>query len=361
MLAGTALVIGAAGAIAAGLLLSSGWAHPSPVRAEVVAGHVRSAGAGPGATTLIGGGRGPYPPVSVSAGVRAMVARVLPGLVAVEVTSPLGPRRGTGVVFRSDGMVLTTPQLVLGATTIVVAAQDGRHWPATLVGDDPAMGVAVVKVPATLPAVDLRPSPGIQVGQLAVGVTVGNRATDALRISIGVLDALHQHVQLGPGTSLSDAVETDAPPRDPTGGVLLDERGRVIGLMQEALASGDSLYCVGVPIDLVAEAADQLATTGKVAHGWLGVMGADLAPGQAQALDVPGGVIVAAVEPGSPAARAGLAPGDVIQAVDGNPVRSMVDLQSSLRSLPAGTAVSLGVSRDRAALSLQATLGGSAS
>lgn len=360
LVAGTALVLTAAGAITAGWLLTSGWMGPS-VRAESVVGQVRPAGAGPGGRSAelsaARGGRASVPSVQVSPGVMAMVVRMLPSLVAIDVRSPTGRRSGTGVVFRSDGMVMTTRQLVAGATGIVVSARGGRQWAATLVGDDPETGVAVVRVPATIPPLSLGTPPRLQLGQLALGVTVGDRAADSLRISIGVVDAVHQQVRLASGASLPDALETDASPVHPFGGVLLDERGQVIGLIQETVTRGSHHRCVGVPIDLVSEAADQLATTGRVAHGWLGVMGANLEPSQARGLDVAGGVVVAAVEPGSPAAVAGLAPGDVIDAVDGSTVRSMAELQRSLWALPAGTLVSLGVERQRAPLEVRARLG----
>lgn len=360
LVAGTALVLTAAGAITAGWLLTSGWMGPS-VRAESVVGQVRPAGAGPGGRSAElkapRGGQAPVPSVQVSPGVMAMVVRMLPSLVAIDVRSPTGRRSGTGVVFRSDGMVLTTRQLVAGATGIVVSARGGRQWAATLVGDDPETGVAVVRVPATIPPLSLGTPPRLQLGQLALGVTVGDRAADSLRISIGVVDAVHQQVRLASGASLPDALETDASPVHPFGGVLLDERGQVIGLIQETVTRGNNHLCVGVPIDLVSEAADQLATTGRVAHGWLGVMGANLEPSQARGLDVAGGVVVAAVEPGSPAAVAGLAPGDVIDAVDGSTVRSMAELQRSLWALPAGTSVNLGVERQRVPLEVRARLG----
>lgn len=361
VLAGTALILTAAGALAAGWLLTTGWTGRSGVQSESVVSHVRPAATDPGGGAAEvkagGGGRAAGPAVQVSAGVKAMVARMLPGLVAIDVRSPTGRRSGTGVVFRSGGMVLTTRQLVAGASAIVVSVKGGRRWDATLVGDDRDTGVAVVRVPATIPPVALGPPPTLQVGQLAVGVTVGDHATGSLSISIGVLDAVHQQVHLPSGASVPDALETDAPPADPLGGLLLDERGQVIGLIQATVTHGSRRRCVGVPIDLVSEAADQLATTGRVAHGWLGVMGANLAPSQAQLLDVAGGVVVAVVEPGSPAAVAGLSPGDVIDAVDGSAVRSMAELQRSLWALPAGTSVSLGINRHRAPLEVRARLG----
>lgn len=360
LVAGTALVLTAAGAITAGWLLTSGWMGLG-VRAESVVGQVGAAGAGPGGTSAEAraapGGRASVPSVQVSPGVMAMVARMLPSLVAVDVRSPTGRRSGTGVVFRSGGMVLTTRELVAGATGIVVSAKGGRQWAATLVGDDPDAGVAVVRVPATIPPVSLGEPPRLQPGQLALGVTVSDAAADSFRISIGVVDAVHQQVRLASGASLTDALETDASPAHPFGGLLLDERGRVIGLIQETVTRGNHHRSVGVPIDLVSQAADQLATTGRVEHGWLGVMGANLAPGQAQGLDVAGGVVVAAVEPGSPAAVAGLATGDVIDAVDGSAVRSMAELRRSLWALPAGTLVSLGVERQRVPLEVRARLG----
>lgn len=280
-----------------------------------------------------------------------MLRQVLPAVVAVGVSGPRGRQQGSGVVFRSDGMVLTASSLVARATAITVTSYKGHRWAATAVGNDPDTGVTVLRVPAQdLATVPFVAGDAPAVGQVTFGITVGNRPGAPLDVSIGTLDAVHRRVSLAPDGSLVDAMETDTTLGHPAGGILLDQHGRMLGLIDSVMVVGAQARCVGAPAALVENAARQLAATGRVVHGWLGVEGTDRAP--------TGGAVVEEVQTDGPAARAGLAPGDVIERVDDQPIASMADLQRTLRPLAPGTGVVITVDRHHRTVVLKATLGG---
>ncbi|MGH9067971.1 MAG: S1C family serine protease [Acidimicrobiales bacterium] len=287
-----------------------------------------------------------------------MAERVLPGLVTVTATTSSGTRHGTGLVFRSDGMILTAVPLVAGAASVTVTARDGRHWEGAVVGQDARTGVAVVQIPGSgVGFGPLGPPPSLHVGQLVLAVTAGPTPEAPLSISLGVVDAVHQQVHLSGGQSIPDAIESDAHPSNASGGVLLDQQGRIIGLLEANLSLPDGQGCVATPVALASWAAGQLASSGHVAHAWLGVDGGNVPAGHSDALDRRGGALVDRVQPASPAAAAGLVPGDVVDSVNGHPVTSMNDLQRALLPLTPGTAVELGVDRHGHQLTLRVVLG----
>ncbi|MGH9075260.1 MAG: S1C family serine protease [Acidimicrobiales bacterium] len=357
-LAGVVLAAGAAGALlSTGLLMASG--QPDLHIASVGSGASRartstpttaSAGAPaiPGATTI-----------QVSPDLREMIQHLLPGVVAIDASGPTGHRRGTGLVYRSNGMIVTTTLLVDGANTLTVTSSDGRQWSANVLGTDPGTGIAVISVPATgLTALPLGSSDGLQVGQMAVAVTAGTQGGTPFHVAFGLIDAVHQQVSMKGGRALLNAVETAAPPANPVGGVVLDDHGRVIGLLQSVLAQGGSTLGVATPVSTVEEAASQLAAGESVVHAWLGVVGSDLSAARARPFGLAGGATVDQVEPASPAAIAGVEPGDVITAVNGTPVTSMTALQEDLASLTPGSPIFLGLLRHGVPVMLSVTLDG---
>lgn len=293
-----------------------------------------------------------------------MVTNLLPGIVAVDVAGPGRQVRGTGLVLRSDGMILTTSALVSDANTITVTASDGREWNANLVGTDPATGAAVISVPAAgLKVLPLGTDDTLAAGQLSVSVSAPSQAGADPRVAIDLVSGVDQQVDLGGGSSLMDAIVTNSAPPDPMGSVILDSEGRVVGILQSVLTVGGAAHGVATPIAVLQAAAESLVAGQQVVHAWLGVTGSQPprsqvnAPGQASATPSPG-ALVDQVAPASPAATAGLRPGDVITAVDGHPVASMAALDGDLGSLQPGTTVILTVERGRSFLSTAVTLDG---
>jgi S1-C subfamily serine protease len=292
-------------------------------------------------------------PVTVTTGVLGIVHKVAPALVAVEGRTRTGSVVGTGVVFRSDGMIMTASRVVQGTVAVTVVTASGLRRPAQVVGLDPDSAIAVLRVEASLPTAPVGSSSRLSPGELTLAVASTDRPDRRPTIAIGVIEAVHQTVKLDGRRTLVDAIETDAWAAAP-GAALLDQSGRVVGIDQ-AVPGGH--FAVATPIDVAERAAEQLAMTGHVVRAWLGIEGVDLTAARPGTPSAPQGALVDEVAPGSPAALAGLRPGDVIVALDGQPVRSMGDLLRVLSLMQPGTAVVLTVVRDGQASLLRAVLG----
>jgi len=251
---------------------------------------------------------------------------------------------GSGVVYRSDGWVVTSHQVVEGLPEVAVVLGDGQVQAAPVVGRDPETNIAVIKVPRTgMATATLGSVATLKPGQ--VTVVVGNS------LSVGVIAALGREVRVPNGALLLDMIQTDVRVHpESAGGPLVDSTGAVIGVT----ARLDGGYAT--PIDVARDVADQLMATGKVVHAWLGVDGDDLSAGDAAKLGIDGGGLVRRVRAGSPAAGVGLRSGDVIVAVDGTTIESMSALKVLLRSRRPGQAVDITYIRNGAHHRAVATL-----
>jgi S1-C subfamily serine protease len=178
-------------------------------------------------------------------------------------------------------------------------------------------------------------------------------------VTIGTIKAVNEQVRVSGGPPLLDAIDTDAPPGPAPGGALLDESGRVVGITTETTDQGSGAHWLAAPATLVDDAATQLVTKGKVEHAWLGISADDRAPSTSGG-STPSGVQVLTVQSNSPAAAAGVLPRDVIDAVDGQPVPSILDLQGALRLRRPGAPVMLDVVRNGGHWPMHATLGSGA-
>ncbi|WP_214103002.1 S1C family serine protease [Acrocarpospora catenulata] len=275
----------------------------------------------------------------------ADVARaVQPSVVMITVSSQLGGGEGSGVILSEDGLILTNNHVVSGAganAQLTVKFSDGKTAQATLVGTDPLTDIAVIRAQnvSGLTKATLGDSDQLQVGDsvLAIGSPLGLEGS----VTAGIVSALDRTVtsgsgqqdqQLPPGwgleqrsqtesstTTLGGMIQTDAAinPGN-SGGALVDSAGRVIGI-NTAIATGGSGSTgnIGVgfaiPITTAKQVAEQLISTGKAVHVYLGVSVSD-ATG-----DTPG-ALVGAITPDSPAAKAGLQQGDIITKIDDTPV-----------------------------------------
>jgi len=248
---------------------------------------------------------------------------------------------GSGVIIDPDGYVLTNAHVVHAATNILVTLADERIYEAELVGSDPDSDVAIIKlldVSGELPAARLGNSDDLRVGQwvLAIGSPFGLHQT----VTAGIVSAIGRN-QMGLA-QYEDFIQTDASinPGN-SGGPLVNLSGEVIGI-NSAIRSGGGYgeaYNIGIgfaiPINMAGEIADDLRTNGSVRRGWLGVSIQDMTPEIAAALDLTehGGALVSEVLPDSPAAAAGLQVGDVITALDGEPIRNSADLKNRVARL----------------------------
>lgn len=274
------------------------------------------------------------------------VARQLsPAVVSIGSTSARGEGYGSGVIIRADGMILTNAHVVGAARTVEVSLADGRTLAGTVLGRDPALDVAVVRVPGTgLPAASIGNSDELQVGQRAIAI--GNPIGFARSVTTGVVSALNRNA--GRGT-YETFIQTDAAisPGN-SGGPLLDSRGTVIGINSVVVrAPGSEGLGFAIPINAAMEMANQVLTTGTYRRAYVGVNLGDLDPEVARQYRLPisSGAIITAIAPDSPGAAAGLRAGDVITRIDQTPIASSGDLLRVLRTRRPGDTVRLTLAR----------------
>ena len=255
---------------------------------------------------------------------------------------------GSGVIVSPDGYIVTNNHVVDGAKLVTVTLADGRELQAHVVGRDPQTDIAVVKVQAgDLPAITFTASRKVEVGDrvLAIGNPFGIGET----VTTGIVSATGRRA--GIGLTYEDFIQTDAAinPGN-SGGALVDVQGRLVGINTAILSRSGGFQGVGlaVPADLVSNVVDNLVAHGKVVRGYLGVGIQDLTPSLADSFGIKShrGALVTDVQPGGPGARAGLKSGDVITAVNGQPVDTASSLSLAVGETAPGTNVRLDILRD---------------
>jgi len=274
--------------------------------------------------------------------------QVRPAITQIQVDGKNGDSSGSGVLFRSDGYLLTNFHVIDGADGVKVVLDSGRELTANIVGSDPENDVAVLKVGGgPFPVATLGNAADLHVGQTAIAIGSPLGLAGGPSVTVGVVSALHRRLDTRSGPPLLDMIQTDAPiSPGSSGGALLDANGAVIGLTT-AVATTDGAQGLGfaTPIDVARSSADQLIAGGKVEHVWLGIEGTDVDPTTAKNMSIDGGALVGKVVQGSPADKSGLQARDVIVAVDGQAVKTMGALVVALRGRTPGSTVSLDVRR----------------
>ena len=292
----------------------------------------------------------------------ADVAREIePSVVQVNVssiqTSPYGPQEaqglGSGVIYREDGYVVTNNHVVEGADTVNVAFADGSVETGEVVGGDPYTDIAVVKVDREgLPAAKFGDSRDLVVGQLAVaaGSPSGFQSTVTSGIISGLNREIPPEITGGPQQSaLVDLIQTDAAiSPGSSGGALVDQNGDVVGINVAYLPpaqTGAVNLGFAIPSATAREVADAIIEDGRAEHPYVGVSLADLTPEAARRFgaSVESGAIVTGLDPDGPASDAGIEPGGVVTAVEGEKVTGTGDLLAVLRGYDPGEPVELTV------------------
>ncbi len=304
----------------------------------------------------------------------AKVASVLsPSVVQINVTgvqqTPLGTQKeegiGSGVIYRSDGYIITNNHVVEGSRDVEVSFADGSTERGQVVGTDPTTDIAVVKVDRNnLPAASFASGDPI-VGQMAVAV--GSPSGFESTVTSGIISGIGREVpaQLTGGrqdNSLVDLIQTDAAisPGN-SGGALANRDGQVIGINVAYLPPGQTgAENIGfaIPSDTAVSVADQIIKNGEAVHPYLGVYLSDLTQETARRFgsSVDSGALVEKVEPGGPADDAGVQRGDVVTAAGSQQIRSSGDLISALRNYKPGDTINLTVLRNGEKTTLQVTL-----
>src|SRR5215204_4145547 len=255
---------------------------------------------------------------------------------------------GSGVIVdAANGYVLTNGHVVENATRIEVTTKDNRRYTAKLIGRDPDTDVAVLQIPTNgLVAVPMGDSDRLQVGDFVLAI--GNPFGLGQTVTSGIVSALGRS---GLGIEgYEDFIQTDASinPGN-SGGALVDLRGRLVGINTAILAPGGGNIGIGfaVPINMARQVMDQLIRFGEVKRGRIGVAIQDLTPDLADAMKTSHttGAVIARVDPGSPAERAGLRNGDLVVAANGVPIRSGTQLRNVIGLTSIGSDVALTVDR----------------
>jgi serine protease Do len=263
---------------------------------------------------------------------------------------------GSGVVVRSDGIVLTNAHVVGNVRAVEVRLADGRRIAGQVLGRDPSIDIAVVRVNLRdLPAASVGDSDELEAGQTAIAI--GNPLGLERTITTGVVSAVNRSPR---GFGLDGLIQTDAAisPGN-SGGPLLDSRGRLIGINTAVIvAPGAEGLGFAIPINLAQDAIEQIIATGRVVRAFLGIQYADIEPELARQFRLPTseGILVTGVAQGTPAARAGLVRGDIITRVDGTAVRQGGDLRRTLRERRPGDTIRITVAGDGGSRELSARL-----
>jgi Do/DeqQ family serine protease len=255
---------------------------------------------------------------------------------------------GSGVIVdAAQGYVMTNAHVVENASNIEVTTKDNRRLTAKLIGRDADTDIAVLQIPTgSLTAVPIGDSDRLQVGDFVLAV--GNPFGLGQTVTSGIVSALGRS---GLGIEgYEDFIQTDASinPGN-SGGPLVDLQGRVVGINTAILAPGGGNVGIGfaVPINMARQVMDQLVNYGEIKRGRIGVAIQDLTPDLAQALGTrhTQGAVIARVEPGSPAERAGLRTNDLVVAINGAPMRSGTELRNRVGLSRIGDDVELTVER----------------
>ena len=268
---------------------------------------------------------------------------------------------GSGVVINPDGYILTNNHVVAGATTVEVFTQNRRKYKAKIIGTDKRTDIAVLKIDASgLPAFTLGDSTQLKVGDVvfAIGDPFGIGETATMGIVSATGRALGGTVE-----HYENFIQTDAAinPGN-SGGALIDLRGHLIGINTAILSGGgggNEGIGFAIPINMAHHVMDQIVAHGKVIRGFLGVTIQNVGPDMAQAfgLSQGGGALVADVNPGGPAAKAGLKRGDIILKLNGEDVTGSSDLSLRISEMAPGSVAHLEVFRNKHLQPVNVTLG----
>jgi S1-C subfamily serine protease len=300
------------------------------------------------------------------------VAKVGPAVVRIDATkrviNPLGglfgrgpaiqqqQGQGSGVITRSDGVILTNAHVVDGASDVSVTLPDGRSFTGKVLGADPLTDVAVVKVVASrLPVAPLGDSARVRPGETAIAI--GNPLGLDNTVTAGIISAIERTNAVGEGQRVP-YLQTDAAVNPGnSGGPLINDRGQVIGINTAIRQAPGAGLSFAIPINVARQIAAQILERGYASHPYIGVRLQAITPQLAREINAStdqcnlpevNGVVVVDVMGGSPAARGGLQPCDLIEQVGGKAVDNPSEVQLAVDQARVGEPLIVVVRRGRA-------------
>src|SRR5512133_257412 len=291
---------------------------------------------------------------SYSNAVTSVVEKVGPAVVNIRVehggndSRPTRGGTGSGFAIAPDGFILTNSHVVHGATTMEVSLADGRVCGASLVGEDPETDLAVIRISETPPAhARLGDSKRVRPGQIAIAI--GSPLGFHQTVTAGVVSALGRSMRSESGRLIENVIQTDAAlnPGN-SGGPLVNSRGEVIGVNTAIILPAQGI-CFAIASNTAEHVAAWLIKEGRIRRSWIGVAGQNVPIHRRVVrfhhLPTDSGVLVAGIEPGSPASRSGLREGDIIVAIAEQPVSGIDDLHRCLNAKTIGVPTRLLVIR----------------
>jgi S1-C subfamily serine protease len=298
----------------------------------------------------------------------SVALKVVPSIVTVEVGNggdavDFDPfASGSGVVLTGGGYLVTNHHVIDNSDRVRVIFQDGRTYPAEVVGSDALTDLAVLSIAATgLTPIELGDTSTLSIGDpaIAVGNPLGLRGGASL--TVGVVSAFDREVNLGPNEALFGMLQTDAPITEgSSGGALVDGNGRLIGITSAIGVSNAGAEGIGfaIPVELVSRVTDEIIATGTVRHAFLGIQLDEEFEQLADGSRIAVGTTITGFVGDDPAARAGgLLEGDVIVRFDENDVRTREDLINGIRRYRVGDVVEIEVIREGQVVIAQIALG----
>jgi serine protease Do len=256
--------------------------------------------------------------------------------------------RGSGFIIDPSGIIVTNNHVVHGAKSVEVTLSDGTRLNAKVLGRDPRTDIAVLKVDAAgkLPYIQLGNSTDVQPGQWVVAM--GNPFGLGGSVTAGIVSALGRDIGDGP---YDQFIQVDAPiNKGNSGGPLFTQDGKVIGMNTAILSPSGGSVGIGfaIPSNMIKTVTAQLEKSGHVTRGYIGVEAQEITPTMAKAMSLSdrSGALVAQVQPETPAAAAGLQPGDVIRSVNGTKIDNPRDLAVQVAAVAPGEAAKLDVVRN---------------
>lgn len=250
---------------------------------------------------------------------------------------------GSGFVLDKEGYIVTNNHVIKGADEIQVKLQNGKEYPAEIVGKDASTDLALIKIKAEvdLPVLPLGDSDEMEIGQwvLAIGSPFGLEQT----VTAGIISAKGRVIGAGP---YDDFIQTDASinPGN-SGGPLINMAGQVVGINTAIVAGGDGIG-FAIPVNVATGIFEQLKKSGQVTRGWLGVAIQDLDEGLKEYYGVESGVLVAEVFEGDPADKAGIRANDIILSINNESVETSRGLTRMVAGFTVGSKVKVKVDRD---------------